>query len=127
MADRVAKSLEGKVALVTGAARGIGLATAKAFAEAGASVIAADRDKDILGEVIDHLRSCGHNATAVTCDVTDKAQVTAMIERAVDTYGRLDAPFNNAGINCDSAPCCRRTTTRSSASSTSTFAACGTA
>src|SRR5205823_7365841 len=95
---------EGKVALVTGAGGGIGLATAKAFAEAGASVVVADRDEELIGEAAEGLRSAGHNAIGVTCDVTDKAQVTAMIEQAVDTYGRLDAAFNNAGVNSDSAP-----------------------
>jgi NAD(P)-dependent dehydrogenase (short-subunit alcohol dehydrogenase family) len=86
--------LEGRVALVTGAARGIGLATAKAFAEAGASVVAADRDSEPLGKAAEGLRSAGYNAIGVTCDVTDKAQVKAMIEQAVETYGRLDAAFN---------------------------------
>ena len=95
---------EGKVAFVTGAGGGIGLATAKAFAEAGASVVVADRDEELIGEAAEGLRSAGHNAIGVTCDVTDKAQVTAMIEQAVDTYGRLDAAFNNAGVNSDSAP-----------------------
>jgi NAD(P)-dependent dehydrogenase (short-subunit alcohol dehydrogenase family) len=96
--------LEGRVALVTGAARGIGLATAKAFAEAGASVVVADRDAGSLGKATAGLRSAGYNAIGVTCDVTDKAQVKAMIAQAVDTYGRLDAAFNNAGVNSDSAP-----------------------
>src|SRR5207248_11509349 len=91
--------LEGKVALVTGAGGGIGLATAKAFAEAGASVVVADRDEELIGKAAEGLRSAGHTTIGVTCDVTDKAQVTALIEQAVDTYGRLDAAFNNAGIS----------------------------
>lgn len=95
---------EGKVALVTGAGGGIGLATAKAFATAGASVIVADRDEITAGNAAEGLRATGHNAIGVTCDVTDRGQVKAMIEQAVRTYGRLDAAFNNAGINCDSAP-----------------------
>jgi len=96
--------LQGQVALVTGAGGGIGLATAMAFAEAGASVVLADRDEEAIGKAAEGLRAAGHNAIGVTCDVTDKAQVTAMIEQAVITYGRLDAAFNNAGINSDSAP-----------------------
>jgi len=94
----------GKVALVTGAGAGIGLATATAFAEAGASVVLADRDEEAIGKVAAGIRSAGHNAIGVTCDVTDKAQVMAMVEQAVSTYGRLDAAFNNAGINTGGAP-----------------------
>jgi NAD(P)-dependent dehydrogenase (short-subunit alcohol dehydrogenase family) len=93
-----------KVALVTGAGGGIGLATAKAFAEAGASVIVADRDEEMIGKAAEGLRSASYKAIGVTCDVTDRAQIMAMIEQAVNTYSRLDAAFNNAGINSDSAP-----------------------
>lgn len=96
--------LAGNVALVTGAGRGIGLATAKAFADAGASVVIVDRDEEAISGAAERLRSAGHNAIAVTCDVTEKVQVAAMVERAVGTYGRLDCAFNNAGVNCDGAP-----------------------
>lgn len=95
---------EGNVALVTGAGGGIGLATARAFAEAGASVIIADRDAAMIEAAADQLRSMGRQVYAVSCDVTDRAQVKTMIERAVRSCGRLDAAFNNAGINCDAAP-----------------------
>ena len=98
------KPFEGQVALVTGAGGGIGLATATAFAEAGASVIVADSDAALLEAAAEGLRVAGHNAIGVTCDVTDRGQMAAMIEQAVGTYGRLDAAFNNAGINCDGAP-----------------------
>jgi NAD(P)-dependent dehydrogenase (short-subunit alcohol dehydrogenase family) len=94
----------GQVALVTGAGGGIGLATARAFAEAGASVIIADNDAMLLREATNGLRSAGHEALAIVCDVRDRSHVKAMIDQAVETYGRLDAAFNNAGINCDGAP-----------------------
>jgi NAD(P)-dependent dehydrogenase (short-subunit alcohol dehydrogenase family) len=97
-------TFEGKVALVTGAAGGIGLATAKAFALAGASVVLADQNEKLLNEAAEKMRGEGYNALAVTCDVSDKAQVAAMIDLAVKTYGRLDAAFNNAGINCNATP-----------------------
>ena len=102
------ESFDGKVALVTGAGSGIGLATAKAFAKARASVVLADRHEEAVRGAAEELIASGLKAIAVRCDVTDKAQVTAMIEQAVDTYGRLDAAFNNAGINCENAPLLER-------------------
>src|SRR5690349_19072648 len=96
-------AFEENVALVTGAGGGIGLATAEAFAKAGASVVLADRDAEAVGNAAEGLRAAGHNATGVACDVTDTAQVAAMIELAVSTYGRLDAAFNNAGVNSEAA------------------------
>jgi NAD(P)-dependent dehydrogenase (short-subunit alcohol dehydrogenase family) len=98
------KLFEGKVALVTGAGGGIGLATASAFAGAGASVIVADHNAKLVREAADGLRSAGHEALAIVCDVRDRSQVKAMIDQAVGIYGHLDAAFNNAGINCDGAP-----------------------
>ena len=98
-----AGAFDGKVALITGAGGGIGLATAEAFAKAGASVVLADRDKETVAKATGDLRAAGYNATGFTCDVTDAAQVGVMIERAVSTYGRLDAAFNNAGVNSEAA------------------------
>jgi NAD(P)-dependent dehydrogenase (short-subunit alcohol dehydrogenase family) len=68
------------------------------------SVIMAGSNATLLEEAAGDLRSAGHEVLAVTCDVTDRNQVRAMTEQAVVAYGRLDAAFNNAGINCDSAP-----------------------
>jgi NAD(P)-dependent dehydrogenase (short-subunit alcohol dehydrogenase family) len=76
-------AFHGKVTLVTGAGGGIGLATAEAFAKAGASVVVADRDEELIGRAAEALRAAGHNAIAITCDVTDVAQVETMIERTV--------------------------------------------
>ncbi len=92
------ESFDGKVALVTGAGSGMGLATVKAFAEAGASVVLADRDENAVRAAAEKLVAGGRLALAVRCDVTDDAQVEAMVDRAVSTFGRLDAAFNNAGV-----------------------------
>ena len=91
-------SFAGKVALVTGAGSGIGLATAKAFGEAGASVVLADRREDAVRAAAEGLSASGGKALAVRCDVTDDTQVASMIDRTVSTFGRLDAAFNNAGV-----------------------------
>ena len=76
----------------------------RAHLPAGALVIVADSDAALLETAADGLRSAGHQVLAISCDVTDRGQVKAMIEQVVKTYGRLDAAFNNAGINCDGAP-----------------------
>jgi NAD(P)-dependent dehydrogenase (short-subunit alcohol dehydrogenase family) len=89
---------KGQVALVTGASSGMGLATAEAFAEAGAAVVLADINEEALRAAADGLTSAGHQAIGVTCDVADELQVAAMVERAVAAFGRLDMAFNNAGI-----------------------------
>jgi len=88
----------GKVALVTGAAAGMGLATAKAFAEAGAAVVLADYQEQAVQAAARSLAAAGHKAIAVRCDVSEDAQVAAMVDRTVAEFGRLDAAFNNAGV-----------------------------
>src|SRR5438067_9335356 len=92
------ESFNGKVALVTGAGSGMGLATAKAFAEAGASVVLADIDEQAVRSAAEELVSAGQKAMAVSCNVADEADVAAMIEQTVSTFGRLDAAYNNAGV-----------------------------
>jgi NAD(P)-dependent dehydrogenase (short-subunit alcohol dehydrogenase family) len=90
--------MKDKVALVTGAASGLGLATAKAFAEAGASVVLADYNEKAVNAAAEELASKGYKTHAVVCDVSDDAQVEAMVAKTVSTFGRLDAAYNNAGV-----------------------------
>ena len=87
--------LDGKAALVTGGASGIGLAAARRFAEEGAQVAIADRNADGASEAA---REIGSEAVAVTADVTNEDDVAHMVMSCVDRFGRLDIAFNNAGI-----------------------------
>src|SRR4051794_13871078 len=94
----------GKVALITGAAAGMGLATARAFAEAGAAVALADYKEDAVKTAAAELVAAGQKAIAIRCDVSDDAQVEAMVGLTVAEFGRLDAAFNNAGVMARKAP-----------------------
>lgn len=91
-------SFENKVALVTGAASGLGLATAKAFAESGAAVVLADWNEMAARSAADELAADGYETLAIACDVSDDTQVEAMVEQTVAKFGRLDAAYNNAGV-----------------------------
>ena len=88
----------GQVALVTGGSSGMGFATARAFAEAGATVVIADIDESTLGTATEELTAAGHQVLGVRCDVSNEDSVAAMIAVTVNTFGRLDMAFNNAGI-----------------------------
>jgi NAD(P)-dependent dehydrogenase (short-subunit alcohol dehydrogenase family) len=91
-------SFEGKVALVTGAASGLGLATTKAFAQSGASVALAGWNDDAVRAVAEGQTAQGHKAIAIRCDLADDAQVEAMVAQTVAAFGRVDAAYNNAGV-----------------------------
>ncbi|WJD60734.1 glucose 1-dehydrogenase [Pseudomonas kurunegalensis] len=91
-------SFANKVALVTGAAMGMGFAAARKFAEAGATVVLADRDAKALQLATEELEGAGHKVLGICCDVSDETQVAAMIRQTVEVFGRLDVAFNNAGI-----------------------------
>jgi NAD(P)-dependent dehydrogenase (short-subunit alcohol dehydrogenase family) len=94
----------GQVAFITGAGSGIGRATAVAFAADGANVIAADRNPDDNRETVELIASRGGNAIATTCDVTNTDDIRAALRQGIDTFGRLDIAFNNAGIELRPTP-----------------------
>jgi NAD(P)-dependent dehydrogenase (short-subunit alcohol dehydrogenase family) len=91
-------SFAGKVAFVTGAANGIGRAAALAFAREGAGVVAADVSEQGIQETVRLIEGAGGRALAVGCDVTRAADVKAALDEAVETFGRLNFAFNNAGV-----------------------------
>lgn len=91
-------SFENQVALVTGAASGMGLATAKAFARAGAAVALADVNGEGVRAAAEALVAAGHKAIGIRCDVANMDEVEAMVNETVSTFGRLDMAFNNAGV-----------------------------
>jgi NAD(P)-dependent dehydrogenase (short-subunit alcohol dehydrogenase family) len=89
--------LEGKVAIITGASRGIGAVAARAFATAGAGVVLAARDAGALSAVAEQITARGGRALAVPTDVGDPGAVARLVRTTIDVFGRLDAAFNNAG------------------------------
>src|SRR5262249_58617948 len=91
------RRLEGKIALITGANRGIGRGVAEAFAAEGAALTLMARDAALLGETAEALRQSGAEVLAVTADVTDERQVQEVFRQATDRFGRLDILVNNAG------------------------------
>lgn len=93
-----------RVALVTGAGRGIGRATAVALAGRGSPVVVAARSSDELDGVVSEIAAAGGEAAALTCDLTDRAQSTALVERAGSPFGPIDVLVNNAGIGSSADP-----------------------
>jgi NAD(P)-dependent dehydrogenase (short-subunit alcohol dehydrogenase family) len=103
------RSFAGKVAFVTGAASGIGRATALEFARAGAAVAAADLAEDANRETAGQIEQSGGRAVAVRCDVTRSEDVQAALQKTVEELGRLDFAFNNAGIEQEIKPAAETT------------------
>ncbi|WAT25654.1 SDR family NAD(P)-dependent oxidoreductase [Pseudomonas sp. GXZC] len=98
------RQLEGKVALITGASSGIGRAAAVVLAQRGAKIVAAARRQSELDEVVAEITAQGGIASSIVVDVTREADIIAMVQFAVDTYGQLDIAFNNAGTEGVFAP-----------------------
>ncbi|MCU0552363.1 MAG: SDR family oxidoreductase [Leptolyngbya sp. Prado105] len=90
-------NFQGKVALITGGSSGIGRAAAIAFAKAGANVVIAARRVQEGSEIVRLIKDVGGEATFIQTDVSRSEEITALIDKTIDTYGRLDCAFNNAG------------------------------
>src|ERR687892_2062615 len=98
------KNYAGKVAFVTGAGSGIGRATALAFAREGASVVVSDISEQNVRETARRSEELGGRALAVACDVTRSEDVKAALDQTIETFGRLDVAFNNAGVENEVKP-----------------------
>lgn len=98
------KEFEGKVAIVTGAASGIGRAAALAFAREGAKVVVADVQAEAGEETVSMIKKAGGEAIFINTDVSKSSEVEALVKKTVETYGRLDYAYNNAGIEGATAP-----------------------
>jgi NADP-dependent 3-hydroxy acid dehydrogenase YdfG len=94
----MSNNIAGKVVVITGASSGLGEATARALSAEGAQVVLGARRKDRIQSLAHELTSRGGKAIAVSMDVTDRAQVQALVDAAVQTYGRVDVMINNAGV-----------------------------
>src|SRR5215471_14476094 len=95
---RLSRSIAGRTALVTGAASGMGRATAQLFADEGARVAVADRDAVGVGKVVDEIAAAGGTAAGFPVDVGDPAQLVALADAVRERLGPIDILVNNAGI-----------------------------
>ncbi|MGY6741275.1 MAG: SDR family NAD(P)-dependent oxidoreductase [Cecembia sp.] len=92
-------SLMGKVALITGASKGIGFAIAEVFAAAGAKVVISSRKQESLDEMANQLRSKGYEVTGIACNVGKMEELDALVSKTIETYGTIDVLVNNAASN----------------------------
>ena len=92
------QEFEGRVALVTGAASGIGLALCEIFAEQGMNIVAADVEADPLADTAERIESLGVDCLAVQCDVSDPGAVEELAQAAIETFGAIHIACNNAGV-----------------------------
>lgn len=99
--SRISTDLTGRVAVVTGAARGLGRAVAEALAGAGAKVACVDIREDLLSDTVGAIRNAGGTAEPIACDVTDSEGVAQAVQKVVDLWGGLHILVNNAGITRD--------------------------
>jgi NAD(P)-dependent dehydrogenase (short-subunit alcohol dehydrogenase family) len=119
------KEFEGKVTLITGGGSGIGRATALAFAGEGAQVVIGNRNVQRGEETVSMIRKAGGTASFQRTDVLVASEIKALVDHAVNTYGRLDLAFNNAGIEGEVAPLVEQTEANMTRSWTSMSQACG--
>jgi 3-oxoacyl-[acyl-carrier protein] reductase len=96
--SKLSRSIAGKVAVVTGAASGMGRATAHLFADEGAKVAVVDLDPAKVAVVVDEINAAGGEAVGYDCDVSDPAAITALVASVVEHFGGLDILINNAGV-----------------------------
>jgi NADP-dependent 3-hydroxy acid dehydrogenase YdfG len=94
----MSRNIEGKVVVITGASSGLGESTARHLAKLGATVVLGARRKDRLDAIVKNIQADGGKALAVQVDVANRAQVQALVQKAIDTYGKIDVLVNNAGI-----------------------------
>lgn len=94
----MSRNIEGKVVVITGASSGLGESSADHLAKLGARVVLGARRKDRLDVIVKRIQADGGEAFAVPVDVTNRAQVQALVQKAIDTYGKIDVLVNNAGI-----------------------------
>jgi 3-oxoacyl-[acyl-carrier protein] reductase len=97
--SKLSRSIEGRVAVVTGAASGMGRATAHLFGDEGAYVAVVDRSREGVADVVDELRAEGLRADGFTCDVSDSAQIDRCVAAVTERLGPIDILVNNAGVS----------------------------